>query len=115
MSSLVDRTRCISVTDKTSPDVCLYFNVPHGSEKYCVYKIPVGGIIKRHNSIYHCYVDGTEVYMTLKSCDKWDDTSSSIESCIEHIGIWKSNIMLKLNKDQIEFYVFSYKTLEELY
>jgi len=39
--------------------------------------------------------------MTLKSCDKWDGISSSIEACIAD--------MLKLNKDMAEFIVFSSK------
>jgi len=60
-----------------------------------MYTKPVGEIIKRHNIKYHCYADDTQVYMTLKPCDKWDDISSSIETCIADIN------MLKLNKDKI--------------
>ena len=55
------------------------------------------------------YTDNMQVYMTLKPCDKWDDSSSPIETCIEHIGIWQKSKMLKLNTDEIEFIVFSSK------
>ena len=66
---------------------------------------PVGEIIKLYNIKYHCYTDDTQVYMSVKSCDKWDDISSSIED----ISIWMNINMLKLNKDKTEFIVFSSK------
>jgi len=57
-------------------------------------------IIKRHNIKYHCYADDTQVHMTLKPCDKWDDISSSVEACIEDISNWMNSNMLKLNKNK---------------
>ena len=47
--------------------------------------------------------------MTLKSSDKWDDISSSIEACIADISNLMNSNMLKLNKDKTEFIVFSSK------
>ena len=47
--------------------------------------------------------------MTLKSCHKWDDSSSSIEAYTEDISIWMNSNMLKLNKDKTEFIVFTSK------
>jgi len=65
------------VANKTSPDVGLLFGVSQrsvlGPKNYCMYTEPVGEIIKRYNIKYHCYADDTQVYMTLKSCDKLDD------------------------------------------
>ena len=46
-----------------------------------MYTNPVGGIIKSHS-----YVDDTQINMTLRPRDKWDDISSSIEACIEDIN-----------------------------
>jgi len=83
------------VPDKTSPDVGLNVGIPQRSILG-----PVGKIVKRHNIKYHCYADDTQVYMTLKPCDKWNDISSSIENCIEQIGICMNSNMLKLNKDK---------------
>ena len=101
------------MADKTSPDVGLLFGVPQGSvlgpKNYCMYTKPVGEIIKRYNIKYHCYADDTQVYMTLKPCDKWDDISSSIEACIADISTWMNSNMLKFNKDKTEFIVFSSK------
>jgi len=40
---------------------------------------------------------------------KWADISSSFKDCIEDIIIQMNSSMLKLNKDKIEFIVFSSK------
>ena len=77
-SYLADRTQCISMANKTWP----------------------GEIIKRYNTKYHCYADDTQVYMTLNSCDKWNDISSSIKACIANISTWMNSNMLKLNKEK---------------
>ena len=112
---LANRTQCVSVVDKTSPDVGLLFGVPQGSvlgsKNYCMYTKPVGKIIKWHNIKYNsfnCHANDTRVYMTLKPCDKWD-VSSSIEACIADIRTWMNNNMLKLNKDKTQSIVFSTK------
>jgi len=72
-----DITRCVSVANKTSPDVGLLFDVPQGSvlrpNNYCMYTKPVSEIIKQYNIKDHGYADDRHVYMTLKSCDKRDD------------------------------------------
>jgi len=101
------------VFNETSPDVGLLFGVPQGSvlgpKNYCMYTRPVCEVIKRLDIKHHWYADDTQVYMTLKPCDKWDDISSSMEARIEDIGICMNNKLLKLNKDKTEFIVFSSK------
>ena len=73
-----------SVADKTSSGIGLHFTVPQGSVlgpiNYCMYIKPVGQSIKRHN------IKCSSLHK-LKSCDKCDDISSSIEVCIEDIRI----------------------------
>jgi len=85
-------------------DVGLLFGVPQGSvlrpNNYCIYTKPVGEIIKLYNIKYHCYADDTQVYITLKPCDKWNIISSSIEAYIADISTWMNSNMLKLNKDK---------------
>ena len=36
---------------------------------------PVGEISKQHSIKYNYYADDMQVYLTLESCDKWDDIS----------------------------------------
>jgi len=99
------------MADKTSTDVGLLFGVPQesalGPKNYCMYTKPVGEIIKWHNFKYHSYADDSRVYITLKPCEKLDETSSLIEACIDDISTWMNSNMLKLNKDKIEFTIFS--------
>jgi len=60
-----------------------------------MYTKPFGEIIKRHNIKYHCYADDTQVYMTLKPSDEWNNSQSSFEVCIEDISIWMNKNILK--------------------
>jgi len=86
-SYLADRTRCVSVTDKNRSNVGLPFALPHrsvlGPKNHYMYTKSVGEIIKWQHIKYHCY----QAYMTLYSCDKWEDILSSIEASIEDISI----------------------------
>jgi len=97
---LTERTQYVSLAEKTSPRIGLLFGVPQGSvlepKNYCMYTKPVGEIIKRYSIKYHCYADYTQVYMTLKSCDKWDDISARIVD----MRTSRNSNMLKLNKDK---------------
>ena len=71
----------------------------------------VGEIIKWLNNNYHCYANDTQVYITLKPHNKWDDILSSIEACTEDIIIWVNCNKLKLKKDKTKFIIFSSKQL----
>ena len=43
---------------------------------YSMYVKKFGELFKVHNIKYRCYADDTHVYMSLKTCDKWNDISS---------------------------------------
>ena len=62
-SYLTDRTPCVSLTNRISPNVGLLFGRPQGSllgpKSYCKYTKPVGQIIKRNNIRHHCDADDT--------------------------------------------------------
>jgi len=64
-SNLADRTQCVSVADKTSPDVDLNFGIPKGSvlgpRNYSMYNKSVTQIIKATSNI-------SFVPATLASC-----------------------------------------------
>jgi len=61
-----------------------------------IYTKPVGEIIKRYNIKNHCYADVTQVYMTLKLCDKWDNISSSYKASMADIITCLNSNMLNL-------------------
>jgi len=105
--------QCVSGLKNPSPDVCLNFGVAQvsvlGLKYFCLYTKSVGEIIEHHNIEYHCYTDDTQEYMTIKSCDKGGDISSSIVSSIIDIGIWMNGNMLKFSKDKTKYTVLSSK------
>ena len=72
-SYLSNRTECMAVGSCTSTDKHLNFGVPQGSvlgpRKYCLYSKPIGEICRRHNLLYHCYADDTQVYMVIRPSD----------------------------------------------
>ena len=58
---------------------------------------------------YHCYSGDTQLYMTLKSGDNFDGTSSSTETWVADTGSWLNSNMPKLNRTKTEFTVLSSK------
>ena len=74
-----------------------------------MYTKPVGKIIKWHSIKYYYYANVTQVYRTLKPCNKLDDISSETETHIVDISIWINSNMLKIYKDKTECIVFSSK------
>ena len=100
-SYLADRTQCFSVANKTAPYLRSSFWCTTGVRfrtKELLYAYQTS--IKQYSIKYHCYVDDTQVYMTLKRSDKWNDISSSIEASIADLSTWKKSNKLKLNKDK---------------
>lgn len=109
----MDRMQCVAVGSETSSNKHLKCGVPQGSvlgpKEYCMYTKPVGDIIKKHNLLYHCYADDTQLYFTVKPNENWKDKLSVVEACAADISTWMSNNMLKLNQDKTELIVFSSK------
>ena len=54
-------------------------------------------ICKRHNMLYHCYVDDTQAYQVIKPEGDWDDLSERQKACLSDISAWMSSNMLQLN------------------
>lgn len=80
---------------------------PFQDQRIITVCIQVGNIFKRHNTKYYCYAGDTKVSISLKTFDKLDNISSSMEACITDISIQVTSNMLKLNKAKIELTVFS--------
>ena len=62
---------------------------------------PVAEINKWHNIKLHCYAYDTKVCMTLKTFDKWDAISFSIEVYIEDKYLYvQQHAKIEQNKDK---------------
>lgn len=112
-SYLSDRRQCVAIGSATSDDKILGFGVPQGSvlgpRKYCLYSKPIGEICRRHNLLYHCYADDTQIYMVIRPQNNWDTIAHSLEACLVDISAWMNANMLKLNQDKTELIVFAPK------
>ena len=61
---------------------------------YCIYPKPIGDIVKKHNFRYHCYVDDTQIYLSIKPDVNWASERSAIGACVADVGGWINRNML---------------------
>ena len=112
-SYLSDISQCVAKGMTTSEGKCLNVGVPQGSvlgpRKYCLYSKPIGAICSRHNLLYHCYADDTQVYMAIMPKTTWSDVAKKLEACLADISTWMSANMLKLNEEKTEIIIFNPK------
>jgi len=112
-SYLTDRHQRVVIGSDRSDTSHLPFGVPQGSvlgpKLYCLFSRPIGNICRRHGFKFHCYADDTQVYMIIKPLDDWNNYFERLEACLDEIGTWMSNNLLKLNQDKTELIVFSSK------
>ena len=75
---------------------------------FTIYTVPIGNIFRRHQVELHLYADDTQIYLSFRSSIPFSkhDCIARIEKCIEEIGIWMTQNLLKLNSDKMEFILF---------
>ena len=87
----------------------LVCGVPQGSVlgpmKFCLYLLPLGAILKKHDIGYHSYADVTQLYISFKS-KKPLDSLEKLNSCISDIRVWMIKHKLKINDAKTEFIFF---------
>ena len=105
------RTQAVAVGDAVSRDAQLKYGVPQGSvlgpKGYCMYTLPLGAILQRHNMKYMIYADDTQAYMSISNASQWENATNAIAACFNDIRLWMNSNFLKLNDTKTEFIIFS--------
>ena len=104
-----DRTQRVVIDGILSDFASLVCGVPQGSVlgsmKFCLYLLPLGAILRKHDIGYHIYADGTQLYISFKN-KKPLDSLEKLNSCISDIRVWTIKHKLKINDAKTEF-IFS--------
>ena len=105
-SYLDGRTQCVSINGVLSELCKLTFGVPQGSVLgpiiFCIYTIPLGAILRKHDVSYHIYADDTQLYCSFNTKSP-TDALDSITACVSEIRAWMIINNLKINDDKTEF------------
>ena len=116
-SYLKDRTQTVEIGvplsgGSRSEFVSLRSGIPGGSVLgpilFTIYTVPIGNICRRHQVEFHLYADDIQIYLSFRPSIPFSkhDCIARIKKCIEEMGIWMIQSLLKLNSDKMEFILF---------
>ena len=116
-SHIKDRTQAVETgvplsAGSRSEFISLRSGIPQGSVLgpilFTIYTVPISDICRRHQVEFHLYADDSQIYLSLRPSIPFSkhDCIARIKKCIEEIGIWMTQNLLKLNSDRTEFILF---------
>ena len=105
-SYLTNRSFTVSIGQFSSPSAPVSCGVPQGSilgpVLFCLYMLPLGNIIRKHNIAFHFYADDSQLYLPLKSAD----SLQTLLDCLEEVKVWMGSNFLQINNDKTEVIIF---------
>ena len=114
MSYLKDRSQVVEIGVPLSGGSRSEFakmrsGIPQGSVLglilFTIYTVPIGDICRKHQVAFHLYADDTQIYLSFRPSipSSKHECFAKIEKCIDQIGIWMTQNLLKLNNNKTEF------------
>ena len=80
------RSQRVAIGSSTSDSQTLNIGVPQGSvlgpKTYCMFTLPVTVICRRHQMMYHCYADDTQIYIVIDPLIDRDDAIGRLKTCV---------------------------------
>ena len=114
MSYLKDRSQVVEISaplsvGSRSEYTKIELGIPQGSVLgpilFTIYTVPIGDICRKHQVAFHLYADDTQIYLSFKPStpSSKHECIAKIENCIDEIGTWMTQNLLKCNNDKTEF------------
>ena len=115
-SYLSDGSQAVTIRGTLSSPAPLSCGVPQGSVLgpilFTIYTLPLGDIIRKHDTKFHLYADDAQLYLAFNrsgSPTACNDTLRRLEACIADIRRWMPLNGLKLNDGKTEFMLLQSK------
>ena len=114
VSYLKDRSQVVEIgvplsEGNRSEFAKIRLGIPQGSVLgpilFTIYTVPIGNICRKHQAAFHLYADDTKIYLSFRPSipSSKHECIARIKKCIDEIGIWMTQNLLKLNNDKTEF------------
>ena len=114
MSYLKDRSQAVEIGvplsgGSRSKYTKIGSGIPQGSVLglilFTIYTVLIGNICRKRQVAFHLYADDTQIYLSFRPSipSSKHECIAKIEKCIDEIGIWMTQNLLKLNNDKTEF------------